>query len=537
MIDALYPIMGGMISKYVTQAIKEMMETINTKIENGLSFDSYKRKIKSKITGVSETELLLEESSDAIISSLFVIQKESGLLIAQSHLENKEIDDPHMVASMASAIKDFVNDWVQSQEEQSEVQILSYGNATLYIESAGSVYIIAFLNAEPNHEQRSQINEFFASVVKKYADFFQTFNGDDSAEEIENLSSKMLTYLNMQEIPNKDKKIQSKNPAKYFLFFLGLILIGYIVYLFNGWYFHYQLETQINEQTGQKVNISGINNQLILEGHLDSAEKFHKIEEIIKKETKSPIINNLVISMKQIDNMLQVHRITNIELNEKVILLKKDFEKSVSDLNKKIQYMEITLQDAENQLFTKIKQKRDEIQVLKKEKTDIKKAIEIKKEIVSKLDKVFSDNRFYNKKDNSLDFSKLNLFVSGATTYDTEAMKILSEDFKKYIMILGENKGYINAILIEGHTDSTGNEEENIMISQHRALTVADTLLNLDIVKKLNIYELIYTVGLGSEETIKINGIEDKNASRRIKIKFELHDKMILEKIKKIIHD
>jgi hypothetical protein len=67
MIDALYPIMGGMISKYVTQAIKEMMDNINDKIENGLSFDKYKRKFKSKVTGVSETELLLEESSDASI--------------------------------------------------------------------------------------------------------------------------------------------------------------------------------------------------------------------------------------------------------------------------------------------------------------------------------------------------------------------------------------------------------------------------------------------------------------------------------------
>jgi len=64
MIDSLYPIMGGMISKYVSQAIKEMLETINEKIEDGLSFDKYKRKLKSKVTGVSETELLLEESSD-----------------------------------------------------------------------------------------------------------------------------------------------------------------------------------------------------------------------------------------------------------------------------------------------------------------------------------------------------------------------------------------------------------------------------------------------------------------------------------------
>jgi len=110
MIDALYPIMGGMISKYVTQAIKEMMDTINKKIEHGLSFNRYKRKAKAKLTGVSETELLMEESTDATITSMFVIHKESSLLIAEAHLENNEIDDAHMVASMASAIKDFINE-------------------------------------------------------------------------------------------------------------------------------------------------------------------------------------------------------------------------------------------------------------------------------------------------------------------------------------------------------------------------------------------------------------------------------------------
>ena len=174
MIDALYPIMGGMISKYVTQSIKELMENINQKIEDGLSFERYKRKLKSKLTGVSEVELLLEESSDANIESILIIHKETGLMIAESHQENKELDDAVMVASMASAIKDFVNDWMNTQDSKmvSEVQILSYGNATLYIESAGSVYMIAFMDAEPDYEQRKEINHFLQKYYQNIANYF-----------------------------------------------------------------------------------------------------------------------------------------------------------------------------------------------------------------------------------------------------------------------------------------------------------------------------------------------------------------------------
>ena len=234
MIDTLYPIIGGMISRYVTQAIKEMMQNINNKIEDGLSIEKYRRSIKSKITGVSEMELLVKESNRAIISSLFIIKKDSGLLIAKSELDDKQIDDPHMVASMASAIKDFINDWVESNKSQTEIQVVSYGNATLYIESAGSVYIIAFLNTEPEYELRNSINSFFASIVREYSDFFQTFDGDDNALEIEALSSKMYEYLNRQKSLTKPHtSTKKKNPIKYILYLLLFLSTIYITYSLN----------------------------------------------------------------------------------------------------------------------------------------------------------------------------------------------------------------------------------------------------------------------------------------------------------------
>jgi len=340
MIDALYPIMGGMISKYVTQAIKEMMETINKKIENGLSVENYKRKVKAKLSGVSETEILLEESSSSVISSLFVIHKESSLLIAEAHLEDKEIDDAHMVASMASAIKDFINDWIKNNESHNEVQILSYGNATLYIESAGSVYIVAFLDAEPDYEQRSEINTFFAKIVKEYATFFQKFDGDDSADEIVTLSMEMEDYLYAHQPTSKKEK---KNPTKYILFFMAFLLFGYGVYVFNAWYVKNGLENTVYAQTGEHISISSENDYLVLNGQVSSTDTVYEIEKIMKRHSKEMIKNHLLVPMTYIDKRLKNEQNLGtstvnvlekklLSLDKKILTLTEELEKSKKHL-------------------------------------------------------------------------------------------------------------------------------------------------------------------------------------------------------------
>jgi len=329
MIDSLYPIMGGMISKYVSQALKEMMESINEKIEDGLSVDKYKRKIKSKITGVSETELLLKESADAHISSLFVIHKESGLLIAEGHISDKEIDDPHMVASMASAIKDFINDWIQNNESNNEVQILSYANETLYIESAGSVYLVAFLDKEPDSELRAKINDLFASLVSKYATFFQKFEGDDSTPEVKALSEKMTVYLQAQtKVKELSVSNNSQKPLKYIVGFLALFFVGYMVYLFNGWYSEYALEKEIKEKTGETVALKQTKDNIEVTGYVDSFAHAHQIETIISQKSQKALIDHLMIPITSIDR-----RMMHLENKD-------EYDAKISNLEKKIASME-----------------------------------------------------------------------------------------------------------------------------------------------------------------------------------------------------
>ena len=307
MVDALYPIMGGMISKYVTNAIQEMMEKINRKIEDGLSLDSYKRKMKSKVSGVSETELLLHEGHYALIRSFFIIDKETSLLVAEEHLENQEIDDPHMVASMASAIKDFVNDWIANHKEHSEVQLLSYGSETLYIESAGSVYLIAFLNAEPDHEQRREIQQFFARIVKKYYTFFQNFDGDDSHSEALEIKRLMQDFLGSQIESDTPEKKKKSNFAKYLMYLLLALFIGYLGFVMKDKFDRYQLEQRILERTGEHVSIVNYDDMMHVQGYVKSIEKYQKIEDELQKNKGIKFVNEIYLSpskyMQQIDKL------------------------------------------------------------------------------------------------------------------------------------------------------------------------------------------------------------------------------------------
>lgn len=318
-VDTLYPILGGMISRYVSNAISEMTENINEKIESGLSFDSYKRKMKSKLSGVSETELLLEETFDATVQSLFIIQKDSGLLVAESNLENREIDDPHMVASMASAIKDFINDWVANNETASEIQLLSYGNATLYIEGAGSVYFIAFLDTEPDYELRRELNRYFAVLVKRYSTFFSEFNGDESASEIlvieRYMNNFLVTNSNHKEIDEgpKNGSPKSNNPIKTMLYTLVFVLFLSIIYMADTKFTLYGLEKQIFKSTGEKIELLYDGDDLIIRGRLKDIRHMSDIDDILKRYTQKPAISELYLPVRQVQHLL--NRLTSKKTN------------------------------------------------------------------------------------------------------------------------------------------------------------------------------------------------------------------------------
>ena len=75
----------------------------------------------------------------------------------------------------------------------------------------------------------------------------------------------------------------------------------------------------------------------------------------------------------------------------------------------------------------------------------------------------------------------------------------------------------------------------NLNLSQKRALAVMEYLLTLDFTKKHNIQPLMTASGRAYQDAIIVDGVEDKNASRRIEIKFRLKNEDAMNEIEKVL--
>jgi chemotaxis protein MotB len=175
---------------------------------------------------------------------------------------------------------------------------------------------------------------------------------------------------------------------------------------------------------------------------------------------------------------------------------------------------------------------------LQAQKAKIKSLTGIKLKVIAELKSALGKKINIDKKSGSLRLSSNILFDKGSAVLKNGAKAELKSSFIDYVNTLISNpniSNYIDKIIIEGHTDSDGGYLYNLGLSQKRAYAVMNYLLTLDYIKKHNIKSKLVASGRSYLDPIKVNGIEDKDASRRIEIKFRLKNEDAMYEIERIL--
>ncbi len=126
------------------------------------------------------------------------------------------------------------------------------------------------------------------------------------------------------------------------------------------------------------------------------------------------------------------------------------------------------------------------------------------------------------------------LFDVGSYEIKPEAKKQLQETLKPYLNALLSDasiRDNIDHIIIEGHTDSDGTYMHNLDLSQKRAYSVMAFIYSWDENQNPLLQKYLSAIGRSYSDPILKNGVEDKDASRRIEIKFTLSNKKAIEEI------
>lgn len=177
---------------------------------------------------------------------------------------------------------------------------------------------------------------------------------------------------------------------------------------------------------------------------------------------------------------------------------------------------------------------------LQSQRAQIRSLTGIKLKVIAALKETLGNKINIDKKSGALRLASNILFDKGSSELKEESKTELRGAFEEYIGALVSNEAirpHLDRIVIEGHTDSDGTYLYNLKLSQERALAVMHYLLTLPIAEKYHLKRYLVASGRAYLDSIKRNGSEDKEASRRIEIKFQLKNQDAMHEIERILDD
>ncbi|MGH2326808.1 OmpA family protein [Campylobacter taeniopygiae] len=220
-------------------------------------------------------------------------------------------------------------------------------------------------------------------------------------------------------------------------------------------------------------------------------------------------------------------------------LQKAELEANITSYKQLSQDLNSTLDNKDKQiliLLGQLEKKDEELSNLQEEFKQAKEKIQnlglIRENLSKELQKKLDNNITINDKTGAISLPAEVLFDKDSYVLKNEAKaklrKILSEYFDA---IMNDPKilSNIENIIIEGHTDSDGSYIYNLDLSQKRAYEVMNFIYSF--YKDPRLQKLLMASGRSFSDPIMSNGVEDKDKSRRIEIKFSIKNDNALKDV------
>ncbi len=223
MVDALYPVIGNTISKYMGEVVK----SINEKVESTLSFQGLARKIRARLQGISEAELIFKESVGFSIQAVLLIHKASGLVIRSLQSSPDFKLEADMWSGMLTAIRSFVNEGVAQSEKVSELHEIQYDDSKIILEVGGYCYLAVVIKGEPSKSFIRQVRATLGQIILKYGTAISIYDGEP--EKIPPTLDVLLEALTNRK--SKEKRL--KLPISL-IFLVSIILIPLLFILYRS---------------------------------------------------------------------------------------------------------------------------------------------------------------------------------------------------------------------------------------------------------------------------------------------------------------
>ncbi|PSM51109.1 flagellar motor protein MotB [Chroococcidiopsis sp. CCALA 051] len=487
--DALFPIIGPASRKAAMAALKTFVATFNQALDHSLTPRSFRWRLEAMQTGKSFAEVVLLRTLVYRVEEVFLIHRQTGLLLHSLAVDPTATQDADLVAAMLKAIQDFVQDSFKVKQ-QDRLDALEFGELTIWIEQGPQAILAGIIRGHAPKELRENFQATLETIHKKFYQPLLNFRGDDTPFEAS--KSYLENCLQSQYQTNSDK------PSP-----LLLLLIGGLLCTLGWWSFmSFQARQKwqaylntLNLQAGivvvsadshfGKYYISGLRDplaadpiQLISDAEIDPKNVVSRWQPYISLEPQ--------FVTKRAEKLLQPPKTTSLKVDRNGVLYMTGIaprqwiaqaKKVAPNLPGVTQLQTEHLTEAE-------------LQELLKTKTELEREILL----------------FVNDRPQLLPNQQQKLEkVVAAIQKLTKIAPIVNKDVR---------------IEIKGHADSDGSTEHNMSLSQARAKQILSTLVS----QGIRASDLT-TIGVGAQEPWQQKASQNnREMNRRVSFKVFLTD-------------
>ena len=180
--DALFPIFGPAIRKAIAASLNGMVESLNRTLEHSLSWRALQWRITALRTGKSFAEIVLLNTLVYRVEQVFLIERDSGLLLLHVTAGASGVRDADMVSGMLTAIRDFARDSFRVTDDAA-LDALKVGDLSVWIEQGPHAILAVVVRGAAPPELRTSMQEAIEHVHARFGDKLAQFDGDSAPFE------------------------------------------------------------------------------------------------------------------------------------------------------------------------------------------------------------------------------------------------------------------------------------------------------------------------------------------------------------------
>lgn len=450
--DALFPVIGPAIRKSISETLRQMLQSLNKTLENSFSVQGIQWRLEAMRTSIPFANVVMLHSLVYRVDQVFLIHRETGLMLNHVSLEDSQNQDADMVSSMLTAIRDFVGDSFDVEKHQA-LDSVQVGDISLWIEQSPDVILALAIRGNAPNDLRTSMHQTLEDIQSRYASALEKFSGDTTA--LEPARELLLDCLQIQY--KEPARIKLSLKTRLFLILTVLFLTYWFVF---GMYISKQQENYLvlleNEPGYIVTNVDSDRNKMIVKGLRDPMSR-----------ESSELLTLSSLHTSDVSHQFDLYLSLESEFVNRRFLKSLNIPKSASAIIE------------ENILRISGRVDSDWIRHVEIMSTN--------NEIISEVD--LGDVVYFEEEKLLADIATLEhqtIYFEKATSYNHEASQLF-EQVASLIKHIDKNADKLSRrvqIIVQGHTDSDGTYEENKILSLKRAEYVAKYFINIGITSK-----------------------------------------------------